>query len=175
MVWLQEPGEYDRQALLATWKDHCQANDLILLVPQPADPARWQPTELDFIRKTLDEIVSRYNVDPRRIVASGYQAGGAMAFLTAFTHRSLVRAVAVNDASLPARVSIPANDPIERLALFITVAKESKLVKRVQSNVKALEKIKYSVLVREHDGEPRPLDTDRLAELVRWIDTLDRL
>jgi predicted esterase len=175
VVWLQEPGEYSRQGLLAAWKDHCQDNDLILLVPQPADPERWQPTELDFIRKTLDELVSRYTIDPRRVVAAGYQAGGAMAFLTAFTHRDLVRAVAVNDASLPARVRIPANDPIERLAILFDVAGESKLLKRIQSNVDALEKIKYAVLVREHEGEPRPLNTDELAELVRWIDTLDRL
>jgi serine protease Do len=175
VLWLQEPGEYNQQALLARWKDHCQADDLILLVPQPADASRWQPTELDFIRKTLDEIISRYNVDRRRIVASGYQAGGAMAILTAFTHRGLVRAVAVNDASLPARISIPPNDPIERLALCLTVGKESKLAKRVRANVEALEKIKYPVILREHEGEARPLDTDELAELVRWIDTLDRL
>jgi serine protease Do len=175
VLWLQEPGEYNRQSLLAMWKDHCQDNDLILLVPQPADPERWQPTELDFIRKTMDEIVSRYNIDPRRVVALGYQAGGAMAFLTAFTHRDLVRGVSANDAALPARINVPANDPIERLAILIDVAEESKLLKRVRSNAEALEKIKYPVLVREYQGEPRPLNTDELAELVRWIDTLDRL
>ena len=92
-----------------------------------------------------------------------------------FALKACLRRGAVNDASLPARISIPPNDPIERFALYLTVAKESKLAKRVQANAEALEKVKYPVILREHEGEARPLDTDELAELVRWIDTLDRL
>jgi len=38
-----------------------------------------------------------------------------------------------------------------------------------------LQALKYPVIVCEHDGEARPLNDQELAELVRWIDTLDRL
>jgi serine protease Do len=175
LLWLHEPGGVDRQKVIDTWKPHCEANDLILLAPQSADPSRWVPTEIDFIRKTLDDVLANYNVDRTRTVAYGYQAGGSMAYLTTFAHRTLLRAVAAGDAALPARVQVPPNDPIERLAVFMTVAKESRLADRVAADGKRLQEMRYPVIVRQHDGQARPLSDEERAELVRWIDTLDRL
>ena len=175
VLWLHEPGGVDRAKLIEAWKDFCRANDLILLVPQSADPKRWLPTEIDFIRKTLDEVISKYKIDRTRIVGCGHQTGGAMALLTAFSHRTLIRAVAVTDATLPGRVQIPANDTIERLALSLTVAEKFDGAARVQEQVKRLQELRYPVILRKHPGDPRPWDDKELAELVRWIDTLDRL
>lgn len=175
VVWLHEPGGFDREKLLARWKDHCDKNDLILLAPQAADPSRWVPTEVDFIHKTLDDIISKYNVDPTRIVAHGYQAGAAMAYMTAFAHRDVVRAVAAVDAGLPARARVAANDPVERLAIHATYAKSSKLAERIKGAVTRLKAMKYPVIAKELDGDARYLNDEELSELVRWIDTLDRL
>lgn len=175
VVVLHEPGEFNRDQTLARWKEHCVANDLILLAPQPSDPKRWQATELDFIRKTVDQIVSQYNVDPARIVTCGSKAGGTMALLTAFTHRDLIRGTAVSEASLPSRLRIPPNEPMQRLALLFTVADKSRQTKGVESSVQRLTEIKYPVIVRKHDGESRDWNTDELAEIHRWIDSLDRL
>jgi predicted esterase len=175
VLWLHEPGGFDRGKLVSAWKDHCRKNDLILLAPQAADPSRWLPTEVDFVRKTLDEVISRYRIDRTRIIASGHQAGGAMAALTAFSHRSLIRGLALTDTALPGRLQVPANDPMERLALFIGVAEKSDAAERVQEQVTRLQQMKYPVILRKHPGEPRPLDDSERAELVRWIDTLDRL
>jgi len=175
VVWLHEPGGFDREKLLARWKDPCDENDLILLAPQAADPSRWVPTEVDFIHKTLDDIISKYNVDPTRIVTHGYQAGAAMAYMTAFAHRDIVRAVAAVDAGLPARARVAANDPVERLAIHTTYAKDSKLAERIKGAVTRLKAMKYPVIAKELDGDARYLNDEELAELVRWIDTLDRL
>lgn len=175
LMWLHEPGGVDRAKLMEVWKGLCEANDLILLVPQSADPKRWLPTEVDFIRKTLDEVISKYRIDRTRIVACGHQTGGAMAILTAFSHRSLIRAVAATDAALPGRLQVPPNDPVERLALLLTVAEKFDGADRLQEQVKRLQEMKYPVILRKHPGEPRPLDDKERAELVRWIDTLDRL
>lgn len=175
LMWLHEPGGVDRAKLIEAWRDLCRAHDLILLVPQSADPKRWLPTELDFIRKTLDEVISKYKIDRTRIVACGHQAGGAMALLTAFSHRSLIRAAAVTDTVLPGRVQVPANDPIERLALLLTAAEKFDGTDRLAEQVKRLQEMKYPVILRKHPGDPRPLDDKERAELVRWIDTLDRL
>ena len=175
VLWLHEPGGFDRRKLVDAWKDLCRANDLILLAPQAADPNRWLPTEVDFIRKTLDDVISKYRVDRTRIVACGHQAGGAMALLTAFSHRSLIRAAAVTDTALPGRLQVPANDPIERLAVFITVAEKSDAAPRVQEQVTRLQEMKYSVILQKTPGDPRPLDDKERAALVRWIDALDRL
>jgi serine protease Do len=175
VMWLHEPGGVDRAKLIEAWRDICRANDLILLVPQPADPKRWLPTEVDFIRKTLDEVISKYKIDRTRIAACGHQTGGAMALLTAFSHRSLIRAVAATDTALPGRLQVPANDPIERLALLLTVAEKFDRADRVEEQVKRLQDMKYPITLRKHPGDPRPLDDKERAELVRWIDTLDRL
>lgn len=175
VVWLHEPGGFDRERLLARWKDLCDKNDLILLAPQAADPSRWLPTEVDFIYKTLDDTVSKYNVDPTRIVTHGYQAGAAMAYMTAFAHRDVVRAVAAVDAGLPARARVAANDPVERLAIHMTYAKKSKLANGIKMAIARLKQMKYPVIAKELDGDARYLNDKELAELVRWIDTLDRL
>ncbi len=175
LLWLHEPGEVDREATIEQWKDACENNDLILLAPQSADPARWLPTEVDYIRKTLDELISLYNIDPTRIVACGHEAGGAMAFLTAFAHRNLVRGVAVADAVVPARTRVSPNDPIDRLAICMLVAEESKLADRMRQVAKRLQDMKYPVLVEEHPGGNRSWTASERTSLARWIDTLDRL
>jgi serine protease Do len=175
VVLLYEPGEFKRDETLARWKDHCVANDLILLVPQSLDPKRWQATELEFIRKTVDQISSQYNVDSTRIVACGMRAGGTMALLAAFTDRDLFRAVAVSESTLPPRLRVPPNEPMQRLALFFSVAEKSPRTEGIGRNAEKLSEIKYPVIVREHEGEPRDWNAGELSELVRWIDTLDRL
>jgi len=175
VVWLHEPGGFDRQELIDRWKDHCEKHDLVLLAPQAADPNRWLPTEVDFIHKTLDDVLSKYNIDRTRIAVHGYQAGGAIAYLMAFSHRDMVRAVAAVDAALPARARVPANDPIDRLTIHTTFAKKAKLADRIKAGAKRLQEMKYPVLVNELDGDARYLNEEELAALVRWIDTLDRL
>lgn len=175
LLWLHEPGGFQRDKLLADWQDLCRAYDLILVAPQAVDPNRWLPTEVAFVRKTLDEVLSRYRVDRTRIVACGHQAGGAMAALTAFSHRSLFRGLAVTDTVLPGRLQIPANDPIERLALRFRVAEKSDAASGIQQQVTQLQQMKYPVLLRDYPGDPRPPNAAERAELVRWIDTLDRL
>jgi serine protease Do len=175
VVWLTEPGKFDRAKLIEQFKNICSQYDLIVLAPQPADAARWQPTEVEFIRKSLDDLISKYNVDRTRIVAQGSQAGGAMAWLTALGHRDLIRAVVPFDTSLPARAQVAANDPIERLAIHIAFPKNSKLADRIRAEVKQLEAMKYPVLVKELDDDAKQLTEDQTKELARWIDTLDRL
>ena len=175
VVWLHAPGGFDRAQLVQRWKQHCAAGDLILLAPQAADPARWQPTELPFIRKTIDDVLGRYNIDRTRIVVQGYQAGAAMACLTALAHRDLVRAVVLVDATLPIRGGVPANEPLQRLAFYLAVSKEAKVAAQVRDDAKRLREQKFPVSLLEMEGAARDLNPAELAGLVRWIDALDRL
>jgi serine protease Do len=175
LVWLHPPGDLAQDKVVQRWKKYCEQHDMILLVPQAADSARWLPTELDFIRKTMDDVIGKYNVDETRVVAYGYQAGGAMALLTALRHRSLVRAVVAVDASLPARAAVAANDPLERLAFYIAYAKEAKLADRIAAGVKRLQDMKYPVIAKELDQQARDLNDAELGGLMRWFDSLDRI
>jgi poly(3-hydroxybutyrate) depolymerase len=128
-----------------------------------------------FIRKTMDEVLGKYNVDRTRVVAHGYQAGGAMGYLLAFSHLDVIRAVAAIDAPLPLRAQIPANDPIHRLEIYSALPSESSLSERITAGAKRLTDAKFPVVVRKIDGNSRDLNDNEFIEMSRWIDTLDRI
>jgi predicted esterase len=174
VVYLRAPGDFDREKLLTRWHQHCEDDDLILLAPQPRDKNRWTPTELEFVRKTVDHVINSYSVDRTRVAMFGRQAGGALGYLFAFRHRELARAVIAVDAALPVRMRLPDNDPVKRLAVVTTLPKNSRVAPRIEQGVEMLREMKYPVTVVEMD-ESRDLDALELEEIVRWIDTLDRI
>jgi hypothetical protein len=96
-----------------------------------------------------------------------------MAYMVAYRHRELVRAVAVVDA-LPAGRARD-NDPLHRLAVYTTIAKKSARTTGIQQAIKALQDMRIPVTVKNLCDEPRYLNPEELAELARWIDMLDRI
>lgn len=175
LISLHPPGKPDPAPLIERWKPICEQHNLILLLPQSGDAARWQPTEEAFIRKTIDDLVNRYPVDQTRIVIHGYQGGGAMSYLTAFKQRDVVRGVVAIDAALPLRMAAPQNAPLQRLAIVTGVSKQSKMHERVTAGVQALRERKFPVSVMDMDADPRQLNDDERAQVGRWIDSLDRI
>jgi serine protease Do len=172
VVWLHPAGGLKEDALIKDWKPLCEANDLILLAPKSAEPARWQRTETEFIRKAIDDVVQKYNIDRARIIVIGQDAGGGMAYLLTGQNRDLVRGVAALGAPLPPSVRPPESDPAQRLAVFTTSAKKSPPT--VAAGIKRLREAKHPVTVKDLGEDQRPLNADELAELARWIDSLDR-
>ncbi len=92
VIWLHEASglKDDKQVeeLLARWKPLCDLHDLILVAPKSEDPLQWNPgKEVAFVAQAVEKVRATYHVDDARIVAHGYQAGGAMAFAVAFAQR----------------------------------------------------------------------------------------
>lgn len=173
VAWLQPPGIYKVDDLVAKWKQHCDQNDLILLLPKWSDAKRWQPTEVEFLRTMIDQVVDNYNVDRTRIVAGGYQAGGTMAYMLGFQQRELIRAVAAVDAPLQGfRPS--ENEPTERMAFFITTADKAQKQRQVQATIQGLKRMKYPITELKQGEQPHHLKEEELSQLARWIDSLDR-
>ncbi len=173
VVWLHAPGGFDWKELLARWKPLCDRHDLILVAPKSSDPARWAPAEAALVGRLLMEVASNYNVDPARIVVHGYEGGGSLAFLAAQRNRDMIRAVAAVEAS-PAGAPFE-NDPVRRLAIYMAWADKSPAARTIERAVAALRKMKIPVTVKNLGEVSRYLDADELAELARWIDTLDRI
>jgi len=173
VVWLHPPGGFKDDELVAQWKDRCGRNDLILLAPKSADAAKWLPTEAAFVRKAIDEIRNTYHVDSARIVVYGQQAGGSLAYLLAFANREVIRGVAAVDAPLMGRAL--ENDPAYRLAFFGTTAKKATFAAQIAAGIDQLEKLKYTVTTKDQGELSRPLSDDESAELLRWIDSLDKI
>jgi poly(3-hydroxybutyrate) depolymerase len=175
VIWLHPPGGYKDDELVAAWKDICAKHDLILLAPKSNDPARWQRTELGYIRKTLDEVVAKYHVDRNRIVVAGQEGGGGMAYLLAQANRDWIRGVVAIDAAIPAGSELLPNDPIQRLAFYIAQSEKSPAKAQIEATIKALRAGKYPVTVLDLGPTARGLSAAELTELARWIDALDRL
>ncbi len=173
VVWLGPPGPIDQDQLVDRWRELAAEHDLIILAPQSDDPAQWQRTEMDFIRKTMDYMHKAYHIDPNRVVMHGYQAGAALAWRFGFDHREVLRGIAAVDGSIPVRVQLRGNDPVDRLFLFVARSDQSRLASRIDRDIKRLKKFRLpvTVLAMQQDGY---LAATELRELVSWIDTLDR-
>jgi hypothetical protein len=136
----------------------------------------WLPTESAFIRKVIDHCTDNYKIDRARIAVYGAQASGAMAYLSAFRLRDVVRAVIAVDAAIPILLSRPPdNDPIERLAIVQIVAANSPVKARVQENAETLRELKYPVVLKELPDGTSENDDAMHDEIARWLDTLDRI
>jgi poly(3-hydroxybutyrate) depolymerase len=175
VVWLHPSGGYQQAELLERWRERCDKNDLILLAPKSADPARWQPAEARFVRQALDEVLKTYRVDASRVVVFGQEVGGSLGYVVAFGNTDVVRGVATIASPMPLRIAVPDNDPVHRLAFYTATAAKAPFATLIDAGVKRLREAKFPVTVKEIGDQPRNLTDDELSELVRWIDTLDRL
>ncbi|MEM7316046.1 MAG: hypothetical protein AAF497_23160, partial [Planctomycetota bacterium] len=80
VVWLAEPGEFDKEAMAERWTELCEEHHMIVLAPQPNKAKQWERTEIDFIRKTLDDLGQNYTVDENRVVVHGYKTGASIGY-----------------------------------------------------------------------------------------------
>jgi serine protease Do len=172
VVWLHPAGGYKPDDLIAAWKPLCEANDLILLAPKSIDQGHWQRTELEFIRKAIDDVLQKYNIDRARIVTAGEAAGGSVAYLVASQNRELIRGVAAINAPMPLGMRPPESDPVQRLAILTTLAKKSPPA--IIAGIKQLREAKHPVTELDLGETTRSLNDDEMKQLARWIDTLDR-
>ncbi|MDH3717311.1 MAG: PDZ domain-containing protein, partial [Planctomycetota bacterium] len=175
IIWLHRPGRVDQDQLLDRWKDLCDAHDLILLAPQASDAGRWQRDEVEFVSGALARLTKLYEVDPARTVVHGWEAGGAMAFFVFAADKSQIHGVAVVDSAMPVQLRAPPLEPTARVAVFWSYGSQHAAASRIQTQVQRLAKLNYPVTVREREGPGRYLSDEQLSELVRWIDSLDRI
>jgi hypothetical protein len=173
VVWLPPPGEVKPEGILALWKGPCDRDGLILVVPQSSLPLRWQPREARLIPVLVAQVAAQYSMDPSRVVVCGRQSGGTVAFAAGFRYAPMVRGVVAVDG--PAEGRIPETDPIHRLSIYVATAAKSRAAGRIRETVSQLRRMHYPVTAKDLGPEPRDLTADEMAELARWIDTLDRI
>jgi serine protease Do len=175
LVWLGAPGDLDARKKLDLWRPLCDQYGLIFAAPAPADPAQWSSAEVDYVHKVLHKVMEEYPVDRLRIVLHGEREGGTMAYWVAMRARELVRAVAVVDAPLPGRGTLPENDPSLRLAVYAATAHQARSFQRIEESIQAFHTAKYPVTKVDLGEESRYLNDRELKDLARWMDTLDRI
>jgi hypothetical protein len=67
------------------------------------------------------------------------------------------------------------NDPAYRLAFFITTAKKANFATQIAAGIEQLETLKYALTIKDQGDLGRPLTGDEIAELLRWIDAIDKI
>jgi serine protease Do len=173
LLWMHGPDPFDWNALLGICKPLCDRYDLILIAPKANDPQKWTPGELPCAVRLLGEIIDKYPIDATRIVVGGQETGGTLAFAAAFRNHEIIRAVAAIDA--PTTGNPPENEPPYRLAVLEAIAKKSQSARAVESSLDEMRKLKIPTTMLNLGETPRTFTTDEWAELIRWIDMLDRI
>lgn len=178
VVWLHPARKLGKEAesVAEVWQDYCTANHMIMIGPKAENENGWIPSETEAILQTVNEILGQYSIDRDRIVAHGMGVGGQMAFYLGFSARDLIRGVATTGAVLTRDPKD--NVANQRLSFFIVAGGKDPLAKDIAESKTKLTERKFAVTYREiTDMGHQYLDFDEkvLEELVRWIDSLDKL
>lgn len=182
LVWLHPPGknkEKDFDNFWQSWQFPCEDYHIILVCPAAeSERGGWTQSESEFVQEAVRAVSDSYTVDRRRIIAHGMDQGGEMAFALGFRSRGLFRGVATTGAALS---SNPRDKVVNQpLSFFLVVGDKDPLRDAVKETKTKLIDKKYPVIYREVPNLGRQyidgrLGIDTLEELVRWIDSLDRL
>ncbi len=180
VIHLSADGTYEADELVARYQPLCDAHDLILIAPQTVTPSdakarrRWDPNkDVAYVGKLLEQMGETYKLDRTRVVVHGYQGGGALGFVLAARNREWIRGVAAVQI-LPSQKP-PENEPSHRLAFYLALSKAGTTAATRETAIERLREMKYPVTVKDLGDESRVLSATELSEVIRWIDTLDRL
>ena len=69
----------------------------------------------------------------------------------------------------------PEVDPAHRFAVYMAAAKKSRQAKAVEASLEKIRAQSIPLTVKKLGDNPRPLKTEELEELARWVDMLDRM
>jgi S1-C subfamily serine protease len=176
VLWLHPAGkgkEADIEKVASPWKDYCEDNHLIFIGPSGESENGWLASESDVLQQIVRDVAAQYNVDHERVVAHGMGVGGQMAFYLGFGARDLIRGVATTGAAPSS--AIKENVPNQRLSFYVVVGDKDPVAKDVKESKDKLLANKFPVVFHEiADRGKEYLTRESLAELVRWVDSLDR-
>jgi len=173
VVWLDGAEPTPDEVLLDRWRSRAMDANLIVLAPRSLAAGKWTRLDLPFVLRAIEQVQQTYSIDPARVVVHGQQAGGVMAYALAFGQRDLVRGIAVIDA--PLTIKPPTNQPLQPLAIYSASLGKSPSAVRIRKGIKRLSEQRYTLTQRELGPTRQYLDEEQLDELVRWIDSLDRI
>lgn len=179
VIWLHPVGkgrERDAEAMVSMWEDFCADQHMILLGPRATNETGWLVSEADFVREAIRDVANQYTIDRQRVVAHGMGVGGQLSYYLGFNARDIIRGVATVGAVIPGEAKDNAAN--QRLAFFVVAGAKDPRLKAIQDNKTKLVEKKFPVVFRElaeRGHEYLETSADTLKELVRWIDSLDRL
>jgi serine protease Do len=176
VIWLHAAGQGGKDAkdMVSIWRDACEDQHVILVGPKSESETGWLASEAEFVLEAARDVMKEYTIDRQRVVAHGMGVGGQMAFFLGFNARDVVRGVATSGATL----AYQPRDGVagQRLAFYVVAGGKDPLAKEIATIKEKLAEKKYPVTQREvAEMGKEYLDRKTYDELVRWIDSLDKL
>jgi S1-C subfamily serine protease/predicted esterase len=176
VVWLHAAGQggKDGKDMTSIWGEACEQHHIILVGPKSESESGWLASEAEFVQEAAREVMKEYTIDRERVVAHGMAVGGQLAMYLGFQARDLIRGVATTGSVLATQPKD--NLAGQRLAFFVVAGAKDPIAKDVAEIKAKLTEKKFPVIHREvADMGKEYLDRRTFDELVRWIDSLDRL
>ena len=124
----------------------------------------------------IDAVLGQYTIDKQRVIVHGAGIGGQMAYYLGFNARDHVRGVATVGAVLASQPKDLV--PNQRLQFYIAAGEKDPLVKDIKEGKPKLTERKYNVILRIIEGKGKEYlneSPDAFDEMLRWIDSLDRI
>jgi len=179
VIWLHPAGREGRDAddMVDVWdNNYCEEHNLIMMGPISENKNGWVAGETEGVISDINAVLGQYTIDRQRIVAHGSGIGGQMAYYLGFNARDQIRGVATVGSVL---ASQPKDQvPNQRLQFIIYAGEKDPIVKDIAGSKPKLTERKYNVILRilkERGKEYLNEEPSALKELVRWIDSLDRI
>jgi serine protease Do len=176
VVWVAPARESMEATILERWQKLCEERRLILVAPLPAEPSGFNPDDLVGARQVIEHFVQAYRVDRNRIVVHSFGLAGRFAAALAFDNREQIRGLALAASLLAAPP--PDAHPNYPFRFFFSYPDIGAARDRFRSISKLLREMKYAVTTQVTPSNGRAVaypDAQAIAELARWVDSLDRI
>ena len=174
VVWIA-PGRDSLEAtVLQRWQAVCAERRLLIVAPSPGDGPAFNANDLVGAWRVVEHMTKEYRVDPNRLVVHSFLGGGPFAAVFAFENHEHVRGLALASSIL--QVPPPEAHPSFPFRFFFSVGEGDRRQELLKRGIEVLHEMKFSVTVQKIGAQERGyLDSDQVAELARWIDSLDRI
>lgn len=109
-------------SLVDKWKDLAEKEGIILAGPDSTDPAKWAtPVDgPDFLRDVVENVKSKYSINPRRVYLFGHSAGAVFAlYMALFESEYFAASVAHAGALRPNDAAIEIARRKTPIAIFV--------------------------------------------------------
>lgn len=179
VIWLHPAGREGRDAedMVDLWdNNYCEEHNLIMMGPISENKTGWVATETEGVISDINAVFGQYTIDRQRVVAHGSGIGGQMAYYLGFNARDQIRGVATVGAVLASQPKDLV--PNQRLQFIIYAGEKDPIVKDIAESKPKLADKKFNVMLRilkERGKEYLNEEPKAMKELVRWIDSLDRI
>ena len=171
LVWMPTPGKLNKDAIVKTWQSHCEAFNVVLLVPESTDEKKWDPRDFSFVVSAVDTLAQQVNFDRARVVIGGSKTGGAAASAMAFNQRDLFRGLVMIDSGLSRHAGNPKTSPVE--PMMVLAGANGKRNEKQAESIAKLELAHFPLEVEQKAAGTKI--ESWVEDVLAWVNSVNRI